>query len=985
MRTSARPPRLVLFSPMALARASVLACLALGGSLSCATKPPVAGEAPAQVAVPVELGRAVVAADEPPLPTEAGTEVITLPNGLRTYVRVHREPQKRAQLRLVVNAGSVLEQDRERGLAHFVEHMAFNGTRQFKKQEIVDFIEKAGMRFGQHANAYTGFDETVYSFEVPTDDAAILEKSFLMLQQIASDVTFDPTEVERERGVVIEEWRLGLGAQMRITEQLFPVLFQGSRYAERLPIGKKEVLEKASADDLRGFYRRWYRPDMMAVAVVGDFDPATIQGHLRKHFGPLAPPAAGAPPRPAFPVPDHADTLVSVAKDKELTGTTVGVLYKLAPRKLTSRRDYRRAAVEGIYHRMVNARLEELTRVPDPPFLGATSMTQPFVRSKDIFFQGAATKAEGITRGLEALTREVERIDRHGFTATELEREKAAVLRDRERMVREKDKVPSAGYAEEMVRNYLTDESMPGADRELELTREFLPTITLAEINRVAAEWITERNRVILVQAPEAAPTPAPADLRALLARTDAAEIGPYVDKVGAATLISKLPRPGKVVKQREIPEIGVTEWRLSNGIRVLLKSTDFRNDEVLLHGLSPGGHSRVPDRDFESANFAGDVIAQSGLGEFGPTELRKALTGKVVAAGPYLNEVEEGVSGQASPDDLETLFALVHLTVTAPRRDQDVFAAFREQLGEQLTRRLAQPEAAFSDKWQEVYYRNHLRRRAPDPALAQRLSLDTMLRVYRERFADLGDATFVLVGRLDLQKLRPLVEQYLATLPAKGRKEALRDIGLHPLAGVHRFALKRGEEPKSEVRMTFSGPTRWTREAEHRLTSLSEALSIRLREALREDLGGTYSVSASGYLIRRPRQRYRSEIRFGCAPENVDKLLAAVKAELETIKRQGPAPEIVEKVRVAQRRDLEEGLRNNGWWLGWLGEHARYGSDPRLILAEKQLIDTLDARGMQEAARRHFAEGRLLIGVLEPSTTAKPEPPGKVGLAPAR
>jgi zinc protease len=963
----------------------------LPGALSCAGKPSappaasVAGVAAAPSAAAPRTDEA--ARDDLPLPTDPAAHLATLPNGLRTYVRAHREPQKRAQLRLVVNAGSVLEEEGERGLAHFVEHMAFNGTRLFKKQEIVDFMEKIGMRFGQHANAYTGLDETVYTFEVPTDDAAILERSFLMLQQLASEVSFEPHEVDRERGVVIEEWRLGLGAQMRVTEQLFPVLFKDSRYAERLPIGKKAVLEKASAADLQAFYRRWYRPDLMAVIAVGDFDVATIEGHIRKHFAPLAPAAAGAPPRPSFPVPDHAETLVSIAKDKELTATSVGVLYKLPSRRLSSRRDYRRATVERIYHRMVNARLEELSRVPDPPFLGAGSITQPFVRTKDIFIQSAVTKAEGIARGLESLTREVARIDRHGFTAGELEREKAATLRDIERAVREKDKSPSAGLAEEMVRNFLTDESMPGVERELELTREFLPTITLAEMNRVASEWISERNRVITVQAPAVAPCPTPAELRAVFARTLAGEIGPYVDKVGSTPLLPKLPPPGKIVREKEIPEIGVTEWRLSNGIRVLIKPTDFKNDEILLQGFSPGGHSRVPDRDFESASYAAGVIAAGGLGTFGPTELRKALTAKVVSLSPYINELEEGVSGGASPDDLETLFGLIHLTVTAPRRDPEVFAAYREQLREQLTRRQAQPEAVFADRWLEVYYRNHLRRRTPDPGVAERISLDTMYRIYRERFADLSDSTFVLVGRLDNQGLRPLVEQYLATLPTRRRKESFRDVGVHPIGGVHRFTVSRGEEPKSQVRMTFNGPARWSREAEHRTASLGEALSIRLREALREDLGGTYSVAVAGYLIRKPLQRYRSEIRFGCAPENADKLLDAVKAELALVKAKGPAAEIVEKVRTGQSRALEEALRTNGYWLGMLADHARHGTDVRLILEEKKLIDALDVRGLQDAARRSFAEERLVVGVLEPavSPTVKPIPPGKVGLAPSR
>ncbi|HEY0711251.1 MAG TPA: pitrilysin family protein, partial [Polyangia bacterium] len=411
--------------------------LACAGKATPPSAPPQAGPGTTAVA----SGSATASAD-PPLPMDPNAQVTVLPNGIRTYIRKHGEPQKRASLRLVINAGSVLEEEKERGLAHFVEHMAFNGTRLFAKQEIVNFIESAGMRFGQHANAFTSFDETAYTFEVPTTDPALFEKAFSMMQQMAAEVSFDPAEVNRERGVVIEEWRLGRGAQMRILEQLFPVLFAKSRYAERLPIGTKAVLEKATADDLRAFYKRWYRPDLMAVIAVGDFDIATVQAHIKKYFAPIAP-VPNAPPRPLYPVPDHSETLVSIAKDKELTATSAGIIYKLPARGQSSKRDYRRSIVERLYHNMVNARLEELSRDKDPPFLGAGSGTQSFVRTKDVFLQFAATKADGVPRALQALTREIERVDRHGFTAGELDREKAAFLRFMERAVLEKDKTPS--------------------------------------------------------------------------------------------------------------------------------------------------------------------------------------------------------------------------------------------------------------------------------------------------------------------------------------------------------------------------------------------------------------------------------------------------------------------------------------------------------------------------------------------------------------
>ncbi|HEY0709238.1 MAG TPA: insulinase family protein, partial [Polyangia bacterium] len=674
---------------------------------------------------------------------------------------------------------------------------------------------------------------------------------------------------------------------------------------------------------------------------------------------------------------------ISIAKDKELTSTSAGIIYKLPVRGQSSKRDYRRSIVERLYHNMVNARLEELSRDKDPPFLGAGSGTQNFVRTKDVFMQFAATKADGVPRALQALTREVERVDRHGFTAGELDREKAAYLRSMERAVLEKDKLPSTGYADEMMRNFLEAEAMPGIDAELALAKEFLPTITLQEMNKVASEWITEKSRVLMVQAPENAPVPTPEELRGLFAKTEGGEIGPYVDRVTTGPLFKDLPKPGKIVKESRIPEIGVTEWRLSNGVRVILKPTDFKNDEIMMHGRSPGGHSRTPDKDYESATFAASIIDSSGVGDIGPTELRKALAGKVVSVRPYISELEEGVSGSASPDDLETMLGLTYLTITAPRRDEQVFEAFRAQLRESLARRQADPNAAFADKWARFYYKNHLRRRPPEPAMVDRISLDTMMRVYKERFAEAGDFTFVLVGRIDLPKLRPLVEQYLATLPTKGRKETFRDVGVRPIGGVQKLSLALGQEPKTSVRMTFNGETRYDEVSEHRLRSLGEALSIRLREVLREDLGGTYTVGVGGNLIREPRASYRSEVQFTCAPENRSKLVEAVEKELAAARTKGADAVYIDKVKIAQRRILEEELRNNGHWMSELTNHARHGTDPRRILEEGKLIESLDAASLATAAKKYFDPRRVLVATLEPAQAA-PSPSAKPGDKPA-
>ncbi len=968
--------RLRLLLPLALA----LSCAGKGGGGGGPMPPP-----PGASAAPAAAPGAPVAAADPdaaPLPVDRATRVVVLDNGLRVYLRKHGKPEKRASLRLVVNAGSVLETEEQRGLAHFVEHMAFNGTRLFRKQEIVDYLERVGMRFGQDANASTSFDETIYTFEVPTDDAQILDKGLVILQQMAHEVSFDPDEVEREKKVVIEEWRLGRGAGMRVMEQILPVIFKGSRYAERLPIGTKEVLERTTSQDLRRFYEAWYRPDLMALVAVGDFDDKAVEARIREIFGKIPKPPA-ATQRPAYPVPDHAETLVAVGQDKEMPTTMVGVIHKQPHRPDLSARDYRRGIVEGLYHDMMNARLDDLTRAEDPPFLGAGSTTQSLVRPIDAFTQIAGVRQDRIARGLDALTREVERIDRHGFTDGELERAKTERLRRMEALVTEQDKVPSAGFADEMVRNFLTGEAMPGIEAELALHRRFLPSIALPEMNRVAREWIGEKNRVILVQAPQAASVPAPAALRATFDGVQKEQIAAYVDEVKEGPLLPTLPAPGRIEKERRIDEIGVSEWRLSNGVTVVVKPTDFKNDEVLVSASSPGGHSLVPDRSYLPALFSSEIVGASGLGQFDPAALRKALAGKLASADPYLSELEEGVAGRASPKDLESLFQLVYLTFTAPRRDERVFAAFQAQLGESLSRRDVQPDAVFMDERERVIYANHPRRRPLEPGDEKKVALDEVLRIYKQRFADAGDFTFTFVGRVDPETLKPLVLKYLGALPgkAKGKREKWRDVGARPIPGEKRFDVKKGIEPRSTVSLTFTGPARWTREEDHLVDSLVEAIGIRLREEIREELGATYGVRVSGGLVRRPREAYRIDVVFSCAPDRVDQAIAAVWKEIDKARTGGLGPAYVEKVQAAQRRALEEGERTNGFWLAHLADHYRHGTDPRQILEQRKLIDALTAARLQTAVGRYFDKNGYVLGVLKPdgapAAAAAPLPAG--------
>jgi zinc protease len=857
-----------------------LACSSLFGVmllslLSCAGKgrPAPAASPSERVAASAAAPAAPKAADPAdlrataPMPIDPVIRLGQLDNGLHYFVRAHGRPEHRASLRLVVDVGSVLEKDDQRGLAHFIEHMAFNGTKLFPKNEIVEYFEKVGMRFGSDANASTSFDETIYTFTVPTDDPALLDKAFVILEQMAHEVAFDPDEVDRERGVILEERRLGLGASMRVLEQVIPVLFKGSLYADRVPIGTLPVLQKATSADLRRFYQRWYRPDLMAVVAVGDFDAAAVERGIRKVFGAVPKPTTPAD-RPVIVVPAQPETLVAVGQDAELPSSMVGVVHKMPRRPEASEGDYRRRIVENLYHLMLNGRLEDQARTKDAPFLFAASATQELVRPVELFAEVAGVRQDGIARGLEALTREVERVDRHGFTSGELARAKAEQLRQMQSLAEERQNLPADSFADEMVRHFLTGEAMPGIQAELRLHDRYLPTVALAEMNAIARDWLGERDRVIMVQAPQAATVPSREALVGILRGVERASIPPYVDRVANRPLVPPLPVVGRIARTKELAAVGVTEWQLGNGVRVVFKPTDWKRDEVLLAAFSPGGTSLVPERDYRSAIFAAQIVAGSGWGGFDPTELRNALSGKLAEVAPYIDELEEGLLGKASPQDLETLFQLVYLAFTAPRRDEGAFAAFRAQLADQLAHRDVDPESVFADRRQQVLYANHPRRRPLDPGDEKQVSLDRVMEIYRARFANAADFTFVIAGSAQAETLAPLVAKYLGALPSRpGSHETWRDLGVRPVAGVQRFEVKKGVEPKSEVNLTFTGSERWTREEDHLLESLIEALGIRLREVLREGMSGVYNVGVSAPGVpdqRRVRLRARERRRPG-------------------------------------------------------------------------------------------------------------------------
>lgn len=905
-----------------------------------------------------------------PIPTDPAVRSGRLPNGLRYYIRRNARPEQRLELRLVVNAGSVLEDDDQRGLAHFTEHMLFNGTRRFRKNDIVSYLESIGVKFGADLNAYTGFDETVYILPVPTDKPGLVERSFDILEDWASGALFDSTEVVNERGVVLEEWRGGLGADARIRDQQFPVIFRGSRYAERLPIGLPEIIRNANPGPLKRFYRDWYRPDNMAVVAVGDVEPARLERLVRQHFGALRGPARPRP-RPTIAVPGNDSALVTIATDPEEQVGSVTVLYKHPAQVQRTVGDYRKSLVGELYNYMLNQRLSEIARRPDAPFSFAGSNYGSFVRSTEVYQLSAAAKAGGLLAALSAVLQEARRVDRHGFLPGELARARTALLRAYERAHAEREKTESARYVEEYVSMFLTGEPSPGIAWEYQQVQQLLPGITLDEVNALARAWITDRNRVVAIAAPsgDSASVPGEGAVLATFRAADTATVAAWTETLTDAPLVADVPTPGRVVDETTIPELGVTQWTLSNGVRVVLKPTDFKADEVLMRAFSPGGTSLVDDDDHPSAMLATTIAERGGLGSFSLTDLGKTLTGKQARASAYLDGESEGISGGGSTKDLETLFQLLFLRFTAPRRDSTAYAAFRAQVAPFLANRANSPDAVFSDTVLLTMAQHHPRARPLDQALLDRVSFARAFDIYRDRFADASDFTFVFVGSFTLAQVRPLAEQWLATLPSTGRRETWRDRGVRPPTGRLEKTVRKGMEPKASTLLLFTGPAEFSPEARHTLRSLGEYLEMRLLENLREALGGTYSVSVGAQVTRLPRPEYSVSFQFGSAPARADSLYGVILAVIDSTKAGAIADADVQKVREQQLRGLEVNRKENAYWLTNLSARLEHGEDPRGLLAYEGLIRGLSRAQLQAAARQYLDGANVARFVLLPES----------------
>ena len=898
-------------------------------------------------------------------------QVITgvLPNGMHYYIRVNHKPEHRAELRLVENAGSVLETDSQQGLAHLCEHMAFNGTKNFPKQDLVNFLERTGVRFGADLNAYTSFDETVYMLQIPTDTEAVFEKGFQVLEDWAHNVTYDSTEIQKERGVVVEEWRLGRGANERMQRVWWPVYMKDSRYAVRIPIGKKEIIENAPQDTLRAFYKKWYRPDLQAVIAVGDFDAAKVEQLIKDHFGNIPKPNTKIT-RPEYPVPDQSNLLVNVATDKEAPYTQIQLTYKQPLEEETTVGDYRRSLVEQLFTTMLNNRYQELQQQANPPFTFASAFYGHAARTKDEYGNFCLVSDSGVERGLTTLLTENERIKRYGFTQTELERTEKSMLRDMENTYNERDKTDSRDFTYELVDNFLEQEPIPGIEWEYTMQQKLLPTIKLDEVNALASKWITSgKNCVIVVTAPDKPGVKIPSEdqLKQIYDGMKQMKIDPYVDKAVSDQLMSSTPKGSSVVSEKKVDEFGITEWKLANGARVILKPTDFKNDEILFGAYAFGGSSLYPDHDDMSASNAAQIVNNSGAGDFDNVALNKFMSDKIVNIYSYIGELQQTMNGSFSPKDIATFFQLLYLDFTAPRKDQTAFDAFLARQTSFIQNQHNDPTRVLFDTVQVTMYNHNYRYRPNDVNTLKEINLDRAIQIYKERFSDASEYTFFFVGSFSLDQIKPLVETYIGGLPSKNSNETFKDLGIVPPSGHIEKNVYKGTEPKSYVSLVYNGPFDYNRYNRNEVFALTRLVNIKLRETLREDMSGVYGVSASPQLSKYPRPWYKMSINFGCSPDNVDKLIAAAHTVIDSVKQFGCSENDLLKVKELLLKEREVNLKQNEFWMQAIMQSDMNHEDIRELNDFNNQIQNLKSDDFKRLASKYFDDSNFAKFVLYP------------------
>jgi zinc protease len=906
------------------------------------------------------------------LPVDPNVKIGKLSNGLTYYIRKNEKPQQKVELRLVVNAGSILENQDQQGLAHLSEHMAFNGTTHFKKNDIISFLQSIGVAFGSDLNAYTSFDETVYILPIPTDKPSNIEKGFQILEDWAHNVTDKAEDIDAERPVVLEESRLGKGARDRINKQIYPLLFAGSLYANRLPIGIDSIVKNAPYSALRSFYKDWYRQNLMAVIVVGDIEPAKAESLIKKYFGENKNPV-NERPRTYATVPPYKKSVAKVVTDKEATSYSFQVHYsmeKISP--VATLGEYKHDLVKEIFSDLLNQRLRELTQQENPPFVYAACGFSSEARGYEAFEAFIGTGNNDSLRGLKAFEVELERVKKYGFTKAELDRSKADMLNYIERAFNEKNKTESANYAEEYIRNFLTKEPIPGIANEYKYYKELLPQITVDDVDSIAIKLSGNSNEFIALTGPEPKvgnTLPTDSEILAIRSEVEKMNIRPYEEKTISTALLTETPKAGKITATKKNTVLETTEFTLSNGVTVTLKHTDFKNDQILMSAIRPGGKNNYGIADKYDAEYLVPVISSMGVGNFSPVDLKKALSGKTVSVHPAFSEVSEGFSGSSSVKDVESMMQLVYLYTTAPRVDTALFRSFIQKNKSQIAFLSANPQAVFLDSLFKVYYQNNPLApiAVPKAAYFDSLNLNRIMEIYKERFEDMSGMHFTFAGSINKDELRPLLEKYIAGLPASSKKFHYVDNKVRPLKGKQEVDVYKGKEPKALILAVYSGEVPYSELLNLKAQAISEILNIRIIENLREKIQGIYGGGIPVQFQKIPYSHYDFFLQLPCGPEKVDTLLKAANAEIASIIRNGPSKENLEKVKKQWKEQHKVDIKENGTWLSQLQSFYFPGDNPDYFINYDKYVDALTTKDIQDAAKLLLTTKNVVTGVLRP------------------
>jgi zinc protease len=901
-----------------------------------------------------------------PIPFDPNVKTGKLKNGLTYYIRKNDKPEDKVDLRLVINAGSILENDDQQGLAHFMEHMCFNGTKRFPKNALIDYLQSIGVKFGQHLNAYTSFDETIYFLPIPSDDKEKLEKGFQIIEDWAFNTVLTPEEIDKERGVVLEEYRLGLGADDRMEKRFMPKMLYKSHYKDRMPIGKKEILENFTYDKLKNFYKDWYRPDLMSVIVVGDIDVAEMEQKIKDHFSSYKNPK-NERERKYFDVPNHEQTFVAIESDKEASFSQVQLVYKdyTEPKKMVTINDFNDNLKRGLFSTMLNNRLEELVNSANPPFTyGYSYYGDTWARTKKGYQSFAMAPEEKQLDALKVLVEENLRVKKYGFTASELERAKTEYLARMERAYNDRGKTESENFVWSYQSHFLENEPAPGIEWTYKTMQQLLPAIKVEDINGLINTYIKDDNRVVVFTGPEKEnlKKPTEQEVLAVLNMSDA-DITPYKDAEVASGLLRKEVKPGSITKKENNAKLGTTTLTLSNGARVTYKKTDFKNDEVLLSAVSFGGSNLYSDEDYKKVQFANGALAEAGFSGLKLNDINKFMTGKIAYVSPYIGGINEGFSGSSTPKDMEYMFQMLHAYFTDLNYDNEAYESYKQKQSAFFGNLASQPEVYFQQEVFGFLLKDNPRFNGifPDEKSWAETDYKLAYEKYKERFANAGDFEFFFVGNIDDKAIEDFSAKYIASLPSANTKEKAVDNGYRMLSGSHKKVVNKGTDPKSTVMIRYYGDAPYSPKEDLALQALGEILTIKLTEQLREKESGVYGIGARGSMGKVPYGSYSFSISFPCGPENAEKLTESALKEVQKIVDNGPDEKDLSKFKEAEFLEYKKSIKENKYWLNYLNEAYLNGTNPENILKVEERVTALTAKDVQEVAKKYLTKDKVI------------------------